>query len=61
MESWKSEVRSVSISCLCGSICYENTGFKDIEQDKASDIEQQLPFGDGKKINTLPQMKGGGV
>ena len=28
------------------------------EQDKSSDIEQQLPFGDRKYSNTLPQKKG---
>ena len=31
------------------------------EQDKSYDIEQQSPFGDCKRSNTLPQMKGGGV
>ena len=29
------------------------------EQDKSSDIEQQLPFGDRKYSNTLPKKKGG--
>ena len=31
------------------------------EQDKSSDIEQQLPFGDRKYSNTLPQKRGEGL
>ena len=27
------------------------------EQDKSFDIEQQLPFGDRKYSNTMPQMR----
>ena len=58
-----SDILLMAFPCQSLQVWRISTFASDIwEQTKSSDIEQPPPFGDRKKkINTLPQMRGGGT